>query len=92
MVRAGCVHLRASNMANSRCTLQIAQGGRVVIPAKARLALGLVEGARVTLEVPKGHFTIVPLDALLAKSRSLLEGPSLADELIADRRREAAGG
>ncbi len=81
-------------MSCSNFTVQIAHGGRVVIPAKARQALGLAEGARVTLEVYKDHLTIVPLDraldAVLAKARNLLKGPSLADELIAERQKEAA--
>lgn len=85
---------KVTQMSCSNFTVQIAQGGRVVIPAKARQALGLAEGARVTLEVYKDHLTIVPLDraldAVLAKARGLLKGPSLADELIAERQKEAA--
>ena len=84
---------KVTQMSCSNFTLQIAQGGRVVIPAKARQALGLSEGVRVTLEVYKDRLTIVPLDraldVMLTKARSLLQGPSLADELIAERRREA---
>jgi len=65
----------------------------MVIPAKARQTLGLTEGSRVTLEVYRDHIAIIPLDrslaAHLAKAGKLLQGPSLADELMAERRREA---
>jgi AbrB family looped-hinge helix DNA binding protein len=74
-------------------TAQIVQGGRLILPAKARQNLGLTEGSRVTLNVYRDHIAIIPLDqslaAHLAKAAKLLKGPSLADELMAERSREA---
>lgn len=85
---------KVTQMQTLNFTVQIAQGGRVVIPAKARQALGLAEGAKVTLEVYKDHLSIAPmeraLDALLAKAKPLLKGPSLSRELITERHEEAA--
>lgn len=72
----------------------IGQGGRVVIPAPYREALGLKEGAEVSLWMEEGELRLLPSDQALRRAQTLFRrrvppGRSLADELIADRRREA---
>lgn len=69
-------------------------GGRVVIPAEARAALGLADGASVRIRMEDGVLTIIPhaeiVRRLQEKYRRLIPGDrSLVDELIADRRAEA---
>ncbi|HEX4613163.1 MAG TPA: AbrB/MazE/SpoVT family DNA-binding domain-containing protein [Urbifossiella sp.] len=68
--------------------------GRVVIPAPVRTALGLARGDEVVLRVENHAVVIsgVP-DAVkrfqAAVRRHVPAGPSLADELLADRRKTA---
>lgn len=63
--------------------------GRLVVPAELRERLGLHPGSPLVLvETPHG---VIMATREQAKSlvRSKLQGPSLVDELIADRRRIA---
>lgn len=70
------------------------EGGRVVIPAQYRKALGLQAGDDVLLRLEDGEVRILtPLQAI-RRAQELLrpyipEDRSLADELIAERRRES---
>ena len=74
---------------------KVTQGGRVVIPSDMRKRLGIKVGETVNLEE---HGSSVTLSSSLAALRRLQdslkgtipEGVSLVDELIADRRKEAA--
>lgn len=72
----------------------IGPAGRIVIPAEIRKHLGVQEGDDVLLNCEEDSLSIVSGDTFLKKLRKKLinnipEGVSLADELIADRRREA---
>ena len=78
-------------------TIQVSHGGRVVIPAKMRQALRVADGSRLvaTLDEDQRTLRLVPvdqaLDALQARAAKWLAGTgSLADELVAERRAEAA--
>ncbi len=81
-------------------TLQVAQNGRVVIPADMRSAMLLDATGYVTARVVEGELRILSLrSALLSAQKTVQEKTSgvasLADELIAERRAEAqreAGG
>ena len=58
-------------------------------------ALGLREGDDVQLELAEDELRIVPKDVAIARVQDLVrryvpDGVSLVDELIAERRREAA--
>lgn len=69
--------------------------GRLVIPAACRRELGLQPGQEVLLKMTGDGLLITTFDRELAKFQdevALLAGPgvSLVDELIADRRAEAA--
>jgi AbrB family looped-hinge helix DNA binding protein len=71
------------------------EGGRLVIPAEFRRDLGLTPGALVVIsETDEGDLRISTPAAGLRRARELVRryvqpGDSLADELLADRRREA---
>jgi AbrB family looped-hinge helix DNA binding protein len=74
---------------------RIGEGGRLVIPAEHRRALGLKTGDAVIVALEADGLRITTRRAALARARRLLrevipEGVSLVDELLADRRREAA--
>ena len=73
----------------------IAEGGRVVIPAEFRKALGLKSGEAVMVGVEDGEIRIQSVRHAIRLAQEMVremvpEGRSLVDELIAERRREAA--
>lgn len=79
-----------------RVTLRVGPGGRVVIPAEVREAMGLDEGDSVlaTLESDRELRMVSMMSELRDVQRMMAElvpaHVSLADELIADRRAEVA--
>ena len=73
---------------------KIGEGGRIVIPAEYRQALGLQVGDEVILRLEGRELRILTLNQAIKRaqelvSRSILQERSLADELIAERRRES---
>lgn len=75
--------------------LKLGPGGRVVIPADMREAMGLNEGDVILASYDRGQVTLVPQKLALKRAqeelrRYLPNAGSLADQLIAERRREAA--
>jgi len=73
---------------------KLTEGGRIVIPAEYRQALGLKVGDELILRLEDGEVRILtPLQAIRRAqelvSRYIPEERSLADELIAERRLEA---
>jgi antitoxin PrlF len=73
--------------------VKIAEGGRIVIPAEARQALGLRIGDEVVIQLRDGEIRLLTIREALHRAqalvrRSIPERPSLADELIADRQSE----
>jgi bifunctional DNA-binding transcriptional regulator/antitoxin component of YhaV-PrlF toxin-antitoxin module len=75
--------------------LQIGAGGRVVIPAEMRAALGVGEGDVLSGRVVDGELRLLSKEAAVRKAQELVrqyipEGVSLVDELIEERRAEAA--
>ena len=78
----------------SRST-KIDDGGKLVIPARFRRELGLQIGDTVVMEVVEGELRVRSRDAAITEIQRLVrslvpEGVSVVDELIADRRTEAA--
>ena len=72
--------------------VRVAEGGRIVIPAEFRKALGLKVGDKVILVLegephPTPGNQACPGDGAPLRTR----GVSLVDELLAERRAEAAG-
>ena len=76
--------------------VRVAAGGRVVIPAEYRKALGVKVGDQVVIELQGDELRLRPRRAAITKVQALVrqyipdESRSLADELIAERRQEAA--
>ena len=73
--------------------VRIAQGGRLVIPAAIRKAMKLLDGGMVLLRMQGNVLQVMTLDdqidAVQAFCSPLL-GERAVDELLAERRREAA--
>jgi len=74
---------------------RIVSGGRLQLPADVRKELGLADGDDVRMEVVDGELRVRSFKAAIQRVRAIVrqyvpEGLSLADELISDRRAEAA--
>ncbi len=72
---------------------KITEGGRIVIPAEYRKALGLDIGDEVILRLEDGEVRIFTPSQAIKYAQELLrpylpQGRSLSDELIAERRLE----
>jgi AbrB family looped-hinge helix DNA binding protein len=83
-------------MTNQRLGLTLAPNGRIVIPAAMRAALGLKGGARLVARVEDGAIILEPIETSVRRSQALVAayanaGAHMSDELIAERRAEAAG-
>ncbi|HET7371265.1 MAG TPA: AbrB/MazE/SpoVT family DNA-binding domain-containing protein [Gammaproteobacteria bacterium] len=74
---------------------KINAGGRVVIPAALRRQLGLKIGDEVVLSVDDDELRLRSFDSAIRRAQGIVRRyvggeARLSDELIADRRREAA--
>ncbi len=74
---------------------KIGEGGRVVVPARYRKELGLKPGDDVILVLEDGEVRITTLPRVIQRAQEIVrrynpEGRSLVDELIRERRDEAA--
>jgi len=75
--------------------LEVGAGGRVVIPAAFRDAMNIKEGDRLVAKLENGELRLMSKQLTLRRAQEIIRrhvpaGVSLVDELIADRRREAA--
>lgn len=75
--------------------VKIVEGGKLVIPANFRRELGFNVGDTVIVEVSDGQLHVRSRKAAISVAQQLMRqlvpaGVSVADELIADRRAEAA--
>ena len=73
----------------------IHQGGRLVIPAAYRKALGLKPGDEVLLILEDGEIRLVSIRQAVARAQNVIrryvpQERSLSEELIRERREEAA--
>jgi antitoxin PrlF len=73
--------------------VKIAEGGRIVIPAEYRQALGVQVGDEVILRLEDGELRIFTTSQAIKRAQELVsryipQGRSLANELIAERRLE----
>ena len=73
----------------------VGPGGRVVIPAAYREALGIEEGGAVFVRMEGDELRVVEDETEVRRVREMIarrvpEGVSLVDELLRERRREAA--
>ena len=74
--------------------VRVGPDGRIVIPAPMREALGVKEGDVLFASKEGEEIRLATLDTVMERTKAILrdfvpEGVSLADELIAERRREA---
>lgn len=74
---------------------RLGKGGRVVIPAQLRRALGLSEGDEVILRLTDQELRLIAPRQAVKKAQAMVrryvpDSVRLVDELIAERRREAA--
>jgi AbrB family looped-hinge helix DNA binding protein len=74
---------------------KVDEGGRIVIPAEFRRALGWQPGEVVVLSLEEGEVRVVSIDESIRRVQEWVrsfvpEGHSLSEELIAERRAEAA--
>jgi bifunctional DNA-binding transcriptional regulator/antitoxin component of YhaV-PrlF toxin-antitoxin module len=83
--------------AGSPTHLRIDRSGRLVLPAPLRAAMGLRgEGKLVATPQPDGSLRLETAHAVIARIQRALapfrpaDGSSVADELVAERRAEAA--
>ncbi|TNC46263.1 AbrB/MazE/SpoVT family DNA-binding domain-containing protein [Rubellimicrobium rubrum] len=75
--------------------VKIVEGGKLVIPAAFRREMGIAPGDTVVVELDAGELRVRSLSSAIrqvqARMRELNpEGRLLSDELIADKRAEAA--
>lgn len=75
--------------------LEIKEGGRILLPAEVRAAMGVVEGDVLSAVVTDGELSLMSQDVAIRQIQAMVrkhvpEGVSLVDELIAERRAEEA--
>jgi AbrB family looped-hinge helix DNA binding protein len=75
--------------------VELGAGGRLVIPAPMRAALGMKEGDKVLVRLEGNELRIYTYEEAVRRAQEIVRsfvtpGISLVDELIADRRAEAA--
>ena len=83
--------------ASAARTAEIKQGGRIVIPAEFRKALDIHEGDKLLVRLQDGELRITTRRAQIQEARKKFramfpddDGRCWSDELIAERRAEAA--
>lgn len=78
-----------------RVSVAVAEDGSLTLPAEVRCALGLTGAGEVILVQDEAGIELTTSDRIIERVQALAApylqgGGSLADELIADRRAEAA--
>jgi antitoxin PrlF len=73
---------------------KIVSGGRIQLPADVRRALSLKDGDKLQIEVVDGEIRLRPWRQAIRRIQEIarpyvVEGQSVVDELIAERRAEA---
>lgn len=84
-----------TEVSTATATVKLSPNGRILIPLALRRALGVKPGDALVLEVEDGTLRVstrmARLRAVQALAKTFLEGqPSIVDELIEERRAEAA--
>lgn len=77
-----------------KARVQLGSGGRVVVPAEMRSAMGVSEGDILLAWVADGELRLLSQETAVRKAQEIVrrhvpEGVSLVDELISERRDEA---
>jgi bifunctional DNA-binding transcriptional regulator/antitoxin component of YhaV-PrlF toxin-antitoxin module len=87
-------HVKAEAEAEASIVLTLNDDGHLVLPPPVRAQLGLVGGERLVARVRDGQLVIETLAAAVKRAQDVLApfiagGPSIVDELIAERHAEA---
>ena len=73
---------------------KVGQGGRIVLPVEFRKAMGIKPGDEVILAFKDGEVRVFTRQMAITRAQGMLKhiapGRSVADELIQERRAEAA--
>src|SRR5687768_18510247 len=90
-LRTWCMRWHTQQVSDTN-TIEVGPKGRVVIPAAIRRQLGLETGSRLTVLVDGDALVLVPRGAIEHRLHSIFSSVrrSMADELIEERRAEAA--
>ncbi|MGB5092540.1 MAG: AbrB/MazE/SpoVT family DNA-binding domain-containing protein, partial [Parvibaculum sp.] len=85
---------RSADAPVQSASLEVSAGGRIVIPAAFRNAMGIEEGDRLVARLVDGELRLLSKQAALRQAQDLVSkfvrpGTSLADELMTDRKLEA---
>lgn len=75
-------------------TVRIIEGGKLVIPAAFRRAMGLQTGDTVVVDLVEGSLRVQPLPAAVKQAQAVVrsfvpQGTALVAELIAERHADA---
>ncbi len=79
-----------------RQSVKVIEGGKIVLPARFRRALGIEPGDTVTIELDEHELRLKTLDGWIRKVQAMtahvrpVDGRSLVDEFIAEKREDAA--
>lgn len=80
----------------AKALTKLGEGGRLVIPAEYRKALGVDTGDELVLVLEDKSIRVVTPQEGIRRAQAIIrsylpegEGPLLSDELIADRRRDS---
>ncbi|MEO7223687.1 MAG: AbrB/MazE/SpoVT family DNA-binding domain-containing protein [Devosia sp.] len=74
--------------------VEVKEGGRILLPAELRVALGIGEGDALMAEVVDGELRLLPRATAVRRAQEMVRqfipaGANVVDDFIADRRREA---
>lgn len=75
---------------------KIGQGGRIVLPARLRQAAGFAVGDEIIVRLEDGSVRLLTQEEAIRRAQAIVRkysepGRMLSEELIAERRAEAAG-
>jgi AbrB family looped-hinge helix DNA binding protein len=73
----------------------MADNGRLVVPAQLRQKLGMAKGGKLVASIRDGALVLEPFETAMRRVREIARcypgsGKSAVDELLAERRQEAA--
>ena len=89
------VESMSSSAPLEQVSVNVGKGGRIVIPARYRKALGIADGDAVFIKLEGEELRIVSDETEVRRVREMIdryvpEGVSLVDELLRERRRQVA--
>lgn len=85
---------KRSSARQTRLKLELKEGGRLLLPAELRTALGIGEGDILMAEIVDGELRLTSQATAVARAQQVVQqfipaGSTVVDDFIAERRREA---